>query len=93
MIREYIFDGRIVVGKQEMNYYCPRCGKHIKDYLIISDGLEGEEHTYFIGCDRCKTWISGSNKIDMATLDMRDYHGLSRSYLEDPNEGMGGGSD
>lgn len=32
-------------------------------------------------------------KINMATLDMRDYHGLSESYSEDPNEGMGGGSD
>lgn len=61
-MKEEIFDFRRVVGKQEGKTLCPRCGISTERLLIISDGTEGEEHTYFLCCDRCKTWVTGSDK-------------------------------
>ena len=63
-MNERIFNFRTAVGEQKfwLTEHCPRCGHETHRYLIIADGTEGEEHTYFLGCDRCKTWVSGSDR-------------------------------
>lgn len=82
-----------------------------KDEGILHDSSDAFPDRYPVPCEfgTGKALNGKGTEIDMATLDMRDYHGLSenlssmkvmtaeeyekRNPKKDPNDGMGGGTD